>query len=68
MHNYAQVTANFDETLKLIFFEAKEKQSQSNREFILPIDENSTHFSIDLVQKAIDKINESLNVESKIKK
>ena len=62
------MTAHFDDTTRLIYFEAKEKQNQTNKEFILAYDEKSEHFSIDLVPKIIHKINESLHIESQIKK
>lgn len=63
--------AHFDESVKLIYFEANQNQIrvESNQiEFILPIDEKSDHFRISLIQKVINRINELHCLDPKINK
>ena len=68
VHNYAKVKAHFDDSEKLIYFEANEHQIQANSEFILPIDEKIHQFRISLIQKIINRINELHSLDPKINK
>lgn len=57
MKNYGKITAKFCEKNGYIYFESDSNNKES--ELILPIDENDTSFSIDLIRSIATQENKN---------
>lgn len=59
--------AHFSDLFNCVYFETKPKlNSNQENEFVLPIDEKDDKFSLKLIDKFIDFINKTHEMESKI--